>query len=296
MLTFGFGEGIIAPMMKFTTAALLAVLIASSSIAQAERPKLWIASGLGGGTYRSVYAKNLATLLRNYDSFFRSSIGSSNNLDLLVDGETDIAFAQADVYAAKLSADSDRYGSLLVIGKLAEECVYIAHRKAGPVIDLDGLGRPVGSRPARIAVGAEGGGMSGTWSYLQVLDPNLMAAEVTHDGDTLALNQLAVGAFDAVGWVTDPNNFKHKMLLAALANEELAIMNLNDPELVAALPDGTRVYDMRTHKLTESWRAPKVETVCTSALMLTRKDADPALIGKLADVLSLDLDKIVGRK
>ena len=285
-----------ASMMKFTAAALFFVLVASSSIAQAERSKLWIASGLGGGTYRSVYAKNLVTLLRNYESFFRPSIGSANNLDLLVDGKADIAFAQADVYAAKLSTDSERYGSLLVVGKLADECVYIAHRKDGPVKNFEGLSLLVGDRAARIAVGAEGGGMSGTWSYLRLLDPDLATVEVSDDGDTLALNQLAVGAFDAVGWVTDPNNLKHKMLLATMANEELAIMNLNDPELVEAHPGGTQVYDQRKFKLTKNWRAPEVETICTSALMLTRKDADPDLVSKLADVLSLHRDKLVGRK
>jgi hypothetical protein len=215
---------------------------------------------------------------------------------LLAGGQADIAFSQADVYAARLASQPTRYGGLIVVGKLADECVYIAHRKAGPVTDLHSLGAPVGGRTARIAAGDAGGGMSGTWSYLTTLDSHLSAVEVVHEGDTLALNQLAVGSFDAVGWVTDPLNFDHKMLRAALANDALAIMNLSNPKLVAALPDGTQVYNARTVELSRKWIAPKVKTICTSALMLVRKDANPALIGKLADVLSLDLKRLTRRQ
>ena len=283
-------------MMRPSVAALLVALVLSSSSALAERTQIWMASGLAGGTYQAVYARNLAKLLRDYDTLYRPSTGSGQNLDLLADGKADIAFSQADVYASRLGSDPARYGRLLVIGKLADECVYIAHRRAGPVTDLAGLGSPVGSRPARIAAGAEGGGMSGTWSHLTTLDPSLAAAQVVYEGDTLALNQLAVGAFDAVGWVTDPNNFDHKMLQAVMKNDVLHIMSLSAPSLLSALPDGTRVYDARNVKLTPSWRAPKIQTICTSALMLTRKDAEPELIDKLADVLSLSLTRLTGRR
>jgi TRAP-type uncharacterized transport system substrate-binding protein len=281
-------------MMRFAAALSLLIFVLSPSVALAQRTKLWIASGLSGGTYRSVYANNLANLLRDYDSFHQTSTGSGENLDLLAAAKVDVAFSQADVYAARLASDPARYDELVVIGKIADECVYIAHRTSGPVKDLKGLGNPVAGRPARIATGAAGGGMDGSWSYLTILDPNLKAAEVTHEGGTLALNQLAVGSFDAVGWVTDPTNLDHKMLRAVIANDELLLMNLSDPELVSPLPDGTRIYNAQTIKLSKKWPPPKIQTICTNALMLTRKDASPALINKLADVLSLDRKRLVG--
>jgi hypothetical protein len=286
-----------APMIRIRLAALVLTLCFAlpAPSAFAERTAVWIASGLPGGTYRSVYARNLEKLMRDYKVYYRSSSGSGQNLDLLADGQADIAFAQADVYAARLAAEPERYGELLVIGKLADECVYLAYRKDGPVQDLTTLGATSGRTP-RLAAGAEEGGMSGTWRYLSFLDPTLAGAEVVYEGDTLAINQLAVGRFDVVGWVTDPSNYDHKMLRAVLANDALALMNLNDPALLTALPDGTRVYQARKVKLSDSWRAEKVETLCTSALMLTRKDATPRLIDKLADVLSLDLERIVPRK
>lgn len=275
---------------------LVAALVLPSAAAPEKRSKIWMASGLAGGTYQAVYARNLAKMLRDYDTLYRPSTGSRENLDLLADGQADVGFAQADIYASRLAADPNRYGKLLVIGKLGDECVYIAHRKRGPVTDLAGLSATVGDRAPRIAAGAKGGGMSGTWEHLTHLDPSLSAASVVYEGDTLALNQLALGAFDAVGWVTDPENFDHKMLRAAMKNDALHIMSLRAPSLLSALPDGTRVYDAHNVKLTESWRAPSIETICTSALMLTRKDAKPELIDKLADVLSLQLQRLTGRR
>jgi len=171
-------------MKRFLSALLLACLLLLASVAQAEKTKLWIASGLSGGTYRSVYAMNLAKLMRDYDTLHQSTSGSGQNLEYLAAGKVDIAFSQADVYAARLASDPARYGDLLVIGKLADECVYIAHRTAGPVKNLEALGNSVEGRPARIAVGAAGGGMSGTWSYLTLLDPNLSGAEVVEEGGT----------------------------------------------------------------------------------------------------------------
>jgi hypothetical protein len=135
--------------------------------------------------------------------------------------------------------------------------------------------------------------MQGTWRYLVGLKPELAGVDVKTGTDTLAINQLAVGAFDAVGWVTDPRNHKHNMLRAVLSNETLALMELTDPALVSALPDGTQVYWQRTVKLTGSWRTPTLNTVCTSALIFAREDSDPKLVKKVADLVSLQLDAIV---
>jgi hypothetical protein len=280
----------------FSALCLLFGLALLAPSAHAERTAIWIASGLPGGTYRSIYARNLEKEMRDYKMYYRSSNGSGQNLDLLAEGKADIAFAQADVYGLKLHQEPERYGELLVIGKLADECIYLAKRKDGPVQDLKSLGSAPGGRPARLAAGAELGGMSGTWRFLSFLDPTLAGAEVVHEGDTLAINQLAIGRFDAVGWVTDPTNYDHKMLRALLSNDSLSLMDLTDPALLKPLPDGTRVYEAKEVDLTDSWRAKKLETLCTSALMLVRKDANPRLIHKLADVLSLDLYRIVPRK
>ena len=286
--------GTLSPMKTTHHIVLLVVSLLLSGVAPGSaETSIWIASGPLGGTYRNVYATNLEKLMRGYEIFHHTSTGSGENLELLANGKANLAFAQADVYAARLTAEPDRFGGLLVIGKLADECIYLAHRRQGPVTGFAQLGQPVGDRPSRVALGPETGGMQGTWRHLVGLEPELAGVEVRTGTDTLAINQLAVGVFDAVCWVTDPRNFKHNMLRAVLSNDALALMELTDPALVTALPGGTQVYQQRTVKLSRSWRAPKLATVCTSALVFAREDSDPKLVKKVADLVSLQLDTIV---
>jgi TRAP-type uncharacterized transport system substrate-binding protein len=274
----------------------LILLLIPSAQAIAEKKGVWIASGIPGGTYRDVYAKNLGKLMRDYELLYLSSSGSGENLDLLAKGEADLAFSQADVYAERLHADPDLYGKLIIIGRLADECVYLALRKAGPIRTLEQLATPPHGKKAKVAVGAAQGGMAGTWKYFGKLVPGLANANATRDSGTLALNQLEVGAFDAVGWVTDPMNFEHKMLRAANANRALDLMDLKDPALTKTLPDGTQIYKPRKVKLRNSWRSSELETVCTSGMVFARSDADSKLVEKVADLLSLRLDVIVPPK
>jgi TRAP-type uncharacterized transport system substrate-binding protein len=279
--------------MRSIATAVLCLLLASAALAAEGARVVWIASGTPGGTYRDAYARNLQRELRGYEVFHRETSGSGENLDLLADGTADIGFAQADIYAARLKQAPQRYAGLVPLGKLADECVYIAHRKHGAVRKLAQLGEPVDDRPARIAVGPEQSGMRGTWHYFTLLDPRLAAASALEGSGTLALNQLLVGAFDAVGWVTDPGNLKHKLLRAVHANDELQLMVLDDPALASSLPNGTRIYSIETVAIDAGWRPEKLKTVCTSAMLFARSGADPELVSKLADLVSLNRNRIV---
>jgi TRAP-type uncharacterized transport system substrate-binding protein len=271
--------------MRFLTFILL--FLVSGAAHAAEKPGIWIASGEVGGTYRRVYATNFEKRLRSYDVFHRTTSGSGENLDLLASGKADVAFAQADIYAGQLREDPKRLEGVVLIGQIATECVYIAYRKGGAVTSLAQLGQLVEGRPAKIAVGPVQGGASGTWNHFATLVPALADTKVDHGGDTLALNQLAAGAYDAMIWVTDPNNLRHKLLQAVRANSELRLMRIDDPQLFYALPSGTPVYGRRTVALEEGWRADKLTTVCTGALVLARKDSDPEFIKALANIVSM---------
>lgn len=271
-------------------------LAASIGHAAGEGRSIWIASGPEGDTYRDYYARNLGRQLKDYTVLHRTSSGSRENLELLADGKADLAFVQADNYAAKLAANPERYGGLVILGELADECVYIAYRKEGLVTRLDQLEAPVGDRPARIAVGPAQSGMSGTWMYLSALVPNLGAATVLDDSDTLALNQLAVGSFDAVAWITDPTNVHDKMLRALSANDELDLMNVDDPTLEHTLQDGTRIYWRAQIEIGSGRRAKKLTTICTSTLLFAREEAEEKLVDAVADLVSLQRDRIVHPK
>lgn len=116
--------------MKAATLTLLVLLC--GAVQAAEKPAIWIASGESGGTYQRVYANNFEKQLRGYDVFHRMTKGSGENLELLVSGKADVAFAQADIYAAQLRQDPGRLDNVVMIGRIASECVYIAYRRGGP--------------------------------------------------------------------------------------------------------------------------------------------------------------------
>jgi TRAP-type uncharacterized transport system substrate-binding protein len=269
------------------TAALTLLVLLCGVAHAAEKPGVWIASGPTGGTYRGVYAKNFEKQLRSYDVFHRTTAGSGENLDLLVSGKADVAFAQADIYAAQLRQDPERLEGVVLIGRIATECVYIAYRKGGGFESFAQLGQSVAGRPAKIAVGPAPSGGSGTWRHFTTLNQDLAYATVDHGGDTLALNQLAAGVYDAMIWVTDPNNLGHKLLQAVRANPELGLMTIDDPKLVYTLPSGTTIYERRKVALEDGWRADKLNTVCTGALVLAPKNSDPEFIKKLSDIVSM---------
>jgi len=273
--------------------ATLAFFASGAALAAAGKQAIWVASGAEGGTYLEFYARNLAKQMSDYRILPRRTTGSLENLHLLVEGDVQLAFAQADAYASWLAENPERQDDLLIVGRLADECVYVAVRTEGPVTTLAQLEAPVEGSAPKIAVGPADGGMSGTWSYLVGLEPGLAAAEVVHDGDTLALNQLAVGRFDAVAWVTDPMNLDHKLLRAVQANDALELMNLESAALESALPDGTRIHERRSVETASGRRPKSIETVCTSALLLARSDIDKELLRKLADLVGLHLDRLL---
>lgn len=263
----------------------------SSHLSTKDEPAIWIASGPEGGTYRSVYAANLETLLRGSRVFYRDTAGSADNIALMAEGKADIAFAQSDVFGKAFA--SGEAADIQVVGRLSDECVYIAHRIGGRVKGFGDLKAPPDGEPARIAVGPPDSGPAGSWDWMANRIPELAGNETAPAGGTLALNQLGVGSFDAVMWVTDPANLDHKMLRAAMANDRIAIMPVGDEALLAPLDDGTVVYSKRKVALGAGWRADKVETVCVSALVLMRRDADRDLIDRVSDLVSLKRDQIV---
>jgi hypothetical protein len=260
--------------------------------AGADGQSVMIAAGAPGGSYRDLYAANLERLLAGHEVEIKSTSGSGENLELLADGKVDLAFAQTDVYADFLLGDTARYASVQVLGRVAAECVYIATRKAGAIAKFAQLGNTIDDRSARIALGPATSGMRGTWRYMSHLQPALKRAQIFDDGGVLALNRLALGGYDAVGWVTDPENRDHSMLQAVMANDDLELLGVDDPSLSGALPNGVKVYEPRTLKLRNGWFAPRMKTICTSSLLLARAGASPELLQRVSNILSLETDEL----
>jgi TRAP-type uncharacterized transport system substrate-binding protein len=251
-----------------------------------------IAGGVEGRTYQR-YAANLGGMLPGFKVRYRQTAGSSENLDLLVAGEADLGFAQVDVFAARMRSERSRFEKLGIVGRLADECVYIAYRTGGSVTSQEGLQAQVDGRKPKLAVGDPQGGMHATWLLLREIRPAFGAAAISFTGGTLAINHLATGLLDAVGWVTDPRNHDHKLLRAVFANDQLDILELDDPGLAYTLPQGTVVYELKKVSLSGGLARRKISTVCTGSAVFARPGIEPRLMDAVSDVLSLERETIL---
>lgn len=259
--------------------------------ASADR-EIVIAGGVEGRTYQR-YAVNLGSKLRSFKVRYRQTAGSGENLDLLADREADIAFAQIDVYAARMRSDPERFAGIGIVGRLADECVYIAYRRGGNVTSQQGLQTAPSGRKPKLSVGDPNGGMYATWTLMTELEPAFGATATTFTEGTLAVNHLTTGMLDAVGWVTDPRNRDHKLLRAVFANDELGILDLDDPDLAYTMENGTRVYEFRKVQLSGGLVPMKVGTLCTGSMIFSRPGAEIRLVEAVSDVLSLEREAIL---
>lgn len=278
----------------FLAGASLGILLLASTVG-AEVKSDVLASGERGRSYHDVFGANIVELLPAFRLENRATAGSVENLELLADGRADIGFAQSDVYAQRMRSDRVRYGTITVVGRLVDECVYLVRRREGPIQSLADLGTAVDGRPARVAVGPVGSGMSSTWSGLTKLKPGLAGSKVVHTGGVLSLNQLELGVLDAVSWVSDPDNRSHVLLEATLASKELALLPITDPALEYSLENGTPIYHLRSVAVTAGRKDPPLQTLCTAGLVFASANANPRLVEKVSQALSLQRDAILGR-
>jgi hypothetical protein len=128
---------------------------------------------------------------------------------------------------------------------------------------------------------------------MATLDPDLASAEVANTGGTLALNQLSIGIFDAMGWVTDPRNLDHVLLRAVQANPELGLLVIEAPKLEHTLADGTVIYEHKTVGVTTDGDPQQLRTLCTGAMIFARPDANPRFVEAVSELLSFQREKIL---
>lgn len=253
--------------------------------------QLRIASGPLGHTYDRIYAVNMLRMIEGFRGHAQRTGGSAENLEILARGDAEVGFTQADVYAAEVRRH-ESLQDLVVLGSLANECVYIAYRRDGPVQSFDQLRGPVDGRPPRVAVGSAGGGGQGTWRNLGFLDERLAAADVHPQGGALALNQLVLGRFDAVLWVTDPRNQYHTMLRIVRDNGNLGLMSVDDPSFEVEMRDGISMYEQKVVRTSPGWFGSgafgsRLRTLCTHTLVVARPDASSELVDSVADLVGL---------
>jgi hypothetical protein len=85
------------------------------------------------------------------------------------------------------------------------------------------------------------------------------------------------------------------MLQNVNGNGALVLMPLDDPKLANVLPDGTRVYALRRVTTKKGlFRSDQIDTLCTSALVVGRRDLmAPGLQEAVTKLLQESRDRIV---
>jgi len=282
--------------VRILISLLFTLLLAAPSAAQTPLRKLRIATGPQGQTYSRVYGAQLLDRLRDYNTRLLTTEGSAENLEKLLSDEADLAFVQADVYASRVQRDPGISKQVAALGRLADECVYVAYRKSGPIQSFDEL---KGSS-ARIGVGPPAGGASQTWSHLASLDPELGTPQIDPVGGSLALNRLDAGALEAVVWVTDPANLGHPLLRGVYASSDLSLLEIDDPSLELSLPEGPRIYQIKKIRTKKGWLGSGLfgqsnTTLCTGALLLGRSDLPENLLARVSEIVSLQGKQLTGR-
>jgi TRAP-type uncharacterized transport system substrate-binding protein len=263
----------------------------SDTAAQAARVAR-LGTGIKGLSYHSVFAPKLSETVKGWRFENIETRGSTDNLDMLVAGEIDVALTQADVYASRVLEEPEVFGPLRVVGTIAEECVYIAGRSRGRISSLRGMAKRVGGRATILNVGPTATGMAESWNYISSMMPELADADLDYGNGVAALDRLVQGQLEAVGWVTTAANPDHPLMKIVRDDARLGFFEVNDGRLIDHQTDQLRVYEIKKVPILGACEEQLIQTVCTSSIIVVRPDVDPDLLYALAVAL-LDYEKRV---
>jgi TRAP transporter TAXI family solute receptor len=262
-----------------TRRAFLALGAALLTTACTESPHqtLRIAAGEPGGFYKE-FAELLAGEL---PATVLSTTGSVDNLDLVRDGEADLALTLADAAAAAYAgrAPFTTPVPLRAIGRVYEnymQLVVPADSPARSVTDLAGH---------RISLGAKGSGAA-LFGDRMIAESGI-TAEVDHHPLAEAVAELAAGSVDAILWsggVPTPAlaelNRIRPIRLVDLTDQLAALQATHGPVYEqVAVPDGGYGHP--------------VDTIGVPNLLVTHRDLPEDVAGAVARVLVTRASRLV---
>lgn len=212
--------------------------------------------------YASHYAQSLAK--QGISLEVQSSAGSVENLQRLIDEETDVALVQGGISHAQQQ-------ELLSLGSLYFEPLWLFYRNQQPIERLTDL------RGKRVAIGAPG---SGTRSIAQLL----LRENAINDGNTQLYELGSQAASDALN-----HNRIDALFMVTSPSSELVSKLLRDPTI--GLMSFTRADAYRSkHRFLSSVTLPEgvvdltnnipdrpIQLLAPTATLVTRSDFHPAL-------------------
>lgn len=178
------------------------------------------------GTETSAYYKAGEKLKQNLKGAYNAtSDGSGHNLELLAEGQVNVAFVQGDVYNHWINSHPQYASKFTVIVTERTEHVQLIMRDGMTEEDLQKKG-------AKVFVGFQKSGGAGSWRNMQLLEPNYIAEPVYGDLDQLAINGLVNKEYDAIirtSHVDPANEFTQKVnATKGIYMADIDDMDLND--------------------------------------------------------------------
>lgn len=179
---------------------------------------------IGTATETSSYYK-AGTKLANYvkGAYAATTDGSAHNLDLLANGDINVAFVQGDVFNLWLNSHPAYASKFTVLITERTEHVQLIMRAGMTEDDLQKKG-------SKVFVGLAKSGGAGSYKNMQLLEPNYVAEPVFGELDQLAINDLVNKKYDGIIRTShiEPGN---EFTLKVLANKGLYFADIDDMDL-----------------------------------------------------------------
>lgn len=218
------------------------------------------------------------------------SVGSVENLERLADPDSPVvlALSQADALRWFLDEHPELADELVILESIGRECVFIIADANG---DLTAFADLQGAKGHRIAIPGERSGVAVSFDYMTKRVPGLANTRPVYTDTVKAMKQMHAGAEDAVDavmLVQRPLLNKAEMRFAVGKRSGFRMIPIDDPRLLAPLPNGEDVYELLDVPLDAGhlFSADSVTTVCTRGLLLMAP-------GKLGEETAWKLRRII---
>ncbi|MEJ6490365.1 TAXI family TRAP transporter solute-binding subunit [Leucobacter sp. USCH14] len=260
-----------------------ALTLALAGCAPARTRRLALACGEPGGAYLQ-FGELLGAALEARSGMpldLRVTHGSADNIEMLANGEVDLALSLADS-----ANESSELHDLTAIGRVYQNYLQCLVRASSDIASFEDLaGR-------RVSIGAPGSGSSRTTRRLleSVGRGSGADAPVTMELElSAALRALAGGSIEALFW---SGGIPTPEITDAAATTPLRVIDLGDvvAPLRAAHPQ--EYLDTRIPAGVYG-TARSTATIGISNLLLSRADLDPDVARALVDVLVVDATRLV---
>ncbi len=225
--------------------------------------------------------------------------GSAGNFSAIVDNPLVVALGQADVYALM---NAQQPGKVISVPTGVRECLFAVTANAGIAGEQagDGWGNMMSlARRMRVALPGEASGSAKTFEFIQSINESLAKADkITHyDSADAAINAVALDQADVAFFVQMPDTTNQ--LFRFVKEKSLLWIGVGDRAMLRQEVDGTRIYDVDTVPVEETWGGfgtPKtLTTTCTQVVVMagdpSRDDlSDAQTLGEQVDLLRENQD------